>query len=92
VLDTELHLPTSDEAALVVDLDLASLAAEWQVFVRNGERIRAEYSIYGDAEFDAGRRAVLEGFLARDRIYHTPWGARLEDRARRNLERALAGA
>ncbi len=89
VLDTKRHLPTIDESRAVVDLDLEPLSETWEIFQRNAIHLRVEFLHLGDEAFHEGRRRFLEAMLARERIYSTPWGARLEVRARRNLERAL---
>jgi predicted metal-dependent HD superfamily phosphohydrolase len=91
VLDTKAHAPSTAEAAPVIDLDLAPLAAPWPQFVANGELIRREYAHVAEAEFAAGRAVFLQRMLARPRIYWTPFGAALEPLARANLQRALAG-
>ena len=76
----------------MIDLDLASLALPRPQYVANGARIRAEYAAVDDATFDPGRRAFMEAYLARERIFWTPWGAPLEARARANLRLDLAEA
>ena len=86
VLDTKTHLPTVEPSALVIDLDLSSLAAPREVFVANTEKLRLEYAQFTREEFDHGRLGFLEKFLDRDRIFCTDWGARFEADARRNLE------
>lgn len=90
VLDTKTHVPSIEASKLIMDLDLASLALARPEFVRNGARIRAEYAAIDDTTFYAGRRAFMEAFLARERIYWTDWGAALEGRARENLRLDLA--
>lgn len=89
VRDTHRHVPTSDAARAVIDLDLEPLSETWDVFHRNALHIRVEYRHVDDATFAAGRKRFLEAMLDRKRIYWTTWGERLEDRTRRNLERAL---
>lgn len=89
VLDTRTHVPTCDPSRTVIDLDLYSLAEEREIFERDGRRIRAEYAHIGDDEFHEGRRRFFLELLARDRLYWTSWGARLEETARLNLRRAL---
>ncbi len=89
VLDTVQHEPSCDASAAVLDLDLSSLASDWPRFRANTDDIRAEYSCYSDDDFYRGQREVFERFLARDRIYHTSWGAGLEATARANLARAI---
>lgn len=89
VLDTAGHRPSCRAAAAVLDLDLAALAAPPAVFDANTADIRAEYAHVADADFNAGRARFYADFLARPRLYHTAWGARLEAPARANLRRAL---
>lgn len=85
VLDTKKHVPTIEASKLVIDLDLASLALPRDEFEANGARLREEFAALDDAEFEAGRIAFMEAFLARERIFWTEWGAPLEERARENL-------
>jgi predicted metal-dependent HD superfamily phosphohydrolase len=89
VRDTATHDPSDDRSALVIDLDLMSLAAEPDVFDRNTADIRAEYATVPDDVFEENQLRVLESFLQKERIYRTDWGAGLEDDARRNLERVV---
>jgi len=84
-------LPTGVDAQLLVDIDLAILAADEARFAEYERQIRAEYAFVPEATFRARRRAVLGGFLERERIFSTP---RLRDelapRARANLAKAIA--
>jgi predicted metal-dependent HD superfamily phosphohydrolase len=91
VLDTKAHVPSVPESAPVIDLDLSPLALPWERFAANSAAIRREYAHLPDAEFAAGRRAFLQRMLARPRLYWTGSGARLEEPARANLRRAIAG-
>jgi predicted metal-dependent HD superfamily phosphohydrolase len=59
------------DLALLLDLDLAVLAAAWPEYLTYTQQIRREYAIYPDAIYRPGRRRVLEAFLARPRLYHT---------------------
>lgn len=90
VLDTEQHLPSIPEARTVIDLDLASLGAEWSVFASNTAALRCEFSHVDEARFAAGQRRMCERFLGRDVIYHTDWGQAFEAQARKNLKRCLS--
>jgi predicted metal-dependent HD superfamily phosphohydrolase len=79
------------DLALLLDLDLSTLAAtptEYRVYA---EAIRREYGHIADDQYCAGRQRVLEGFLNRDRIYRT---GRLrvlwEESARANITCELA--
>ena len=84
-------LPTDVDAQLLVDIDLAILAADEARFAEYERQIRAEYAFVPEATFRARRRAVLGGFLERERIFSTPrLRDELEPRARANLANALA--
>jgi len=83
--------PQGADAQLLVDIDLSILGAPAQRFDESDMQVRAEYSHVADAAYREGRRAILQGFLARARLYSTDYfHSRLEDRARVNLQRALA--
>jgi predicted metal-dependent HD superfamily phosphohydrolase len=88
VLDTKAHAPTVPGAAVVLDLDLMSLAVPWPEFQRNTQRIRAEYAHVADADFATGRARFFTAMLARERLFHSPFGAGWEAAARANLRRA----
>ncbi|CEA07266.1 hypothetical protein BN1051_00578 [Arthrobacter saudimassiliensis] len=91
---TAQHRPADgdDDGALLSDADLAVLSRDpggYAAYVRD---IRAEYAHVPEEAFRQGRRQVLEGLLAADRLYATAEGRRRwEDRARRNLAAELAG-
>lgn len=89
---TKQHEPIPDDpdAQFFIDADLAILGAEPEVYRNYLAAIRREYSWADDAHFAAGRRKVLERFLARENIYHTPeMHQRLEQQARANLRQEL---
>jgi predicted metal-dependent HD superfamily phosphohydrolase len=68
------------------DADLAILGAAEQRYARYAADIRKEYAWVPDADYRAGRRKVLEAFLARERVYRTDvLFAEGEDAARRNM-------
>jgi len=81
-----------EETALLLDCDLAVLAAPAPVYDRYEAGVRAEYLRIVPAElYEAGRRAFLEGLAARPRLFlsdelHAAW----HDAAVANLRRALA--
>ncbi len=90
VLATRAHHANTSDARLTVDIDLTILGVSPAAFDVFERRIRAEYAHVPDELFVAGRRAVLEGFLARDTIYATPiLHDRLERAARDNLARRI---
>jgi predicted metal-dependent HD superfamily phosphohydrolase len=83
--------PLSGDAALMVDLDLAGLAADWDTCWSHASAIRREYAWVSDEDFRYGRAAFLEALLARPALYHHPWFKQeLEHRARENVTRQAA--
>lgn len=82
--------PETHDCALMLDLDLSILGQPPEVFAIYEQQIRTEYRWVPEEQYRAGRVAVLEGFLARSTIYHTPFfQVRLEAQARWNLERSI---
>ena len=83
-------LPASSDARLLTDIDLAILGAEPARFSEYERQIRREYAHVPAPLFFAKRREILQGFLAREPLFHTPLcRARLEAAARRNLAAAI---
>ena len=81
--------PCADpDTALMLDIDLAGFARPWNKFDADNERIRAEFAIYDEATYRAGRVAFLRGLLDRGPIYRTLTD--LEAPARANIERHIA--
>ena len=93
VLATADHRAEADEpdTGVLVDADLSILGAGEGRYDEYRQAIRVEYGHLDDETYRAGRRRVLEGFLARARIFATARAQdALEDRARRNLAGELA--
>lgn len=84
----------ADEAAdmaLFLDMDLSVLGAPAAAFDRYEEGVREEYAHVPEPAFRAGRRRILEGFLARPSLFLSDWGReRFEAAARANLARSVA--
>jgi predicted metal-dependent HD superfamily phosphohydrolase len=81
----------ASDCALFLDMDLAILASPAAPFAAYEAAVRREYGWVPEPMWIAGRRRVLEGFLARPNIYASPqFRARCEAAARRNLNQALA--
>jgi len=93
ILATAKHaLPDSAprETAAFLDADLAILGASRDVYDTYTQNVRAEYRHMADEDFRAGRKAILQAFLERDRLYFTTAGqARFEATARANLRREI---
>lgn len=84
-------LPRTIDEQVMLDVDLAILGARDPVFDGYEGQVRAEYQTVPESFFRANRRRILQGFLARERIYHTGlFHGRFEAQARRNLARSIA--
>jgi predicted metal-dependent HD superfamily phosphohydrolase len=93
ILATITHqAPDGDiNAQILLDADLAPLAADESAFIRQSMALRKEYAWLSEEEFQANRARLLGSFLERDRIYQTDeLYTSLESQARRNLEKALS--
>jgi predicted metal-dependent HD superfamily phosphohydrolase len=83
--------PQSGDQEILLDVDLGILGTRPAVFDAYERQIRAEYASVPEPQFRANRRRILQGFLARKRIYHTTLCfERYEAPARANLARSIA--
>ena len=94
ILLTVRHEPRPGDRAssLMADADLFILGSapdDYDAYVR---AVRAEYAHVTGAHWQAGRPAVIERFLRRERIYTGDWPGRdeRETQARRNITREIA--
>jgi predicted metal-dependent HD superfamily phosphohydrolase len=82
--------PLSQDARLLVDIDLSILGQPQEVYDSYEKSIREEYSWVPAVEYVAARSGILRGFMDRPRLYVTD---RFESmyglEARKNLKRAL---
>jgi predicted metal-dependent HD superfamily phosphohydrolase len=95
ILLTRAHSAGPDDRAgqLLLDADLAILGAAEGAYDRYAAAIRREYAWVPEEDYRAGRRRVLESFMARPRLYNTEaLCARAEAAARANLRREIAGS
>ncbi len=82
--------PQSADQELLLDVDLAILGAPPAVFDAYERQIVREYQSVESAAFRSNRRRILQGFLDRERIYHTRQFHELrEAQARSNLGRSI---
>ncbi|RIQ28156.1 HD domain-containing protein [Jiangella rhizosphaerae] len=82
--------PGDGNGAVLCDADLAVLAGPPSDYAAYAAAVRDDYAHVSDADFAAGRAAVLEGLLDRPALYRTETGhRRWEDPARHNLETEL---
>lgn len=86
-------VPQTQDEFVLIDVDLSILGAEELRFAEYERQIRVEYGFVPEPVFLQKRRAILASFLARPHIYSTAhFRAALEERARRNLARAIEHA
>ncbi|MEW6304910.1 MAG: hypothetical protein AB1705_15660 [Verrucomicrobiota bacterium] len=90
ILATRTHRAASADAKVLIDADLAILAASQRRYSAYAQAIRQEYAWVKEADYRAGRARVLQHFLNRKRLFYTSLMERVETRARRNLRRELA--
>lgn len=83
------HRPEAHDLAgqVLCDADLAILAADPDRYSSYTRGVRKEYASVPDADFAAGRAAVLRDLLAKESLFHTEQGRRRwEQLARANVE------
>jgi predicted metal-dependent HD superfamily phosphohydrolase len=87
------HRPdqADDDGALLCDADLSVLGGEPEPYARYVAAVREDYAHIGDADFAAGRAAVVRHLLELDPLFHSERARELWlDAARRNLQGELA--
>ena len=92
IVSTQKHKPLSNsiDNLLFLDLDLSILGASGDRYLKYAQNIRKEYSWLSDRDYQLGRRRVLKGFLARNKIYYTNYFYwQLEQQARANLNQEI---
>jgi predicted metal-dependent HD superfamily phosphohydrolase len=83
-------VPQSNDARVLVDVDLSILGESPERFDEYERQVREEYSWVPEFLFKRERRKILEEFLARPAIFSTElFRERYEAQARANLERSL---
>lgn len=89
---TERHDPEPGDrrGQALCDADLAILAAPPERYREYAAGVRREYARFSDADFRAGRLAVLADLAARDTLFRTTYALEhWEPRARENLAREM---
>src|SRR5512139_2428954 len=82
-------VPQDAASRLLVDIDLAILAAPEPRYSEYEAQIRKEYAFVDAAAWRVERQKMLRSFSDRAFIYGSPEFRNLETRARRNLERSI---
>jgi len=91
ILATKKHEASTPDAALVVDIDMAILAAPWPDYLRYAENVAREYlPVYGPDAYKAGRCEMFLKPAQHRRIFLTEIFAQREDAAQRNIRHELA--
>jgi predicted metal-dependent HD superfamily phosphohydrolase len=84
--------PKTPDEALIQDIDLGILGSPRERFQEYEEQVRREFRWVPGFIFRRRRREMLESFLCRKAVYHTPWfRANREPAARVNLTWAIEG-
>jgi len=90
IMATKTHAATTEDEALLVDLDLAVLARPATGYDAYAKAVRQEFSRFPGFLYRPGRKKALRHFLEKNRIYQTDYfHQRFEDAARTNLEREI---
>lgn len=91
ILATKSHKRSDDsDTNFLLDIDLAILGKDWNVYENYVHQIRKEYSIYPDFLYNPGRKKVLTHFLEFDAIFKTDYfKEKYEKMARENIQREI---
>jgi predicted metal-dependent HD superfamily phosphohydrolase len=84
------HRAALPDEALLCDIDLSILGRSPEEYSRYVAGVRREYDWVSDADWRAGRAAVLRSFMERPAIYHTNEYTALETPARANMEAEIS--
>ncbi len=93
ILDTKSHkAPNTKDGQFMLDIDLSILGTAAPIYDDFELNIRREYKHVPAFIFRKKRKAILQGFLDRDRLYMTGYfHDTLESNARINLIRTISG-
>ena len=93
IIGTKAHcLPPSHDTAsgrLFMDFDTAILGAEPKIYEQYRKNIRAEYGIYPDLLYNAGRKKALQAFLEKPIFLTNLFKEKYEKQARANITQEL---
>ncbi len=87
ILATKSHIQsTSSDTNYFTDSDLSILGQSWELYLSYSKNVRSEYCIYPDIVYNAGRKKILNYFLAMERIFKTNFFYdKFEAQAKQNL-------
>jgi len=91
ILTKEHVAPETNDAKIMLDIDLSILGTQPHIYVHFEKDIRSEYKRVPSFIFKKKRKEILRRFLEKPKIYKTPYFyERLETQARENLKTAIA--
>jgi len=92
ILETKSHdAPSTLDGRFMLDIDLSILGTPPSIYDQFEVDVRREYRRVPRFIFAKKRKVILEGFLARERLYATEYfNDKLERQARDNLTRAIS--
>lgn len=79
----------NEDIRLILDFDLCILASKENHYNKYRKGVRKEYKHVPIKLFKAGRRAVLQSFLKREKIFLNNINKNLEKKARKNLRNEI---
>lgn len=84
---TEKHISFDEKSAIFLDVDMAYLGADYDIFLNVRKKVREEYSNYSDNDFAKGTINFYLSMLRKDKIYQSDYGLlRYEQNARYNMD------
>lgn len=83
-------IPCDNDESLLVDIDLSILGCTSEHYDQFEAWVKEEYKLIPSFIYKKKRKEILEGFLARERIYsHEYFFDKFEQSARKNLRNAI---
>jgi len=83
-------VPAGPNFHVLLDADLATLAADYDEYNEYAQAIRQEFAFVPEEQYRIGRRQVLTSFLERERIFLTEaMYQQHEQAARNNIQREI---
>ena len=84
--ETKTHEATCKHNALFLDADLAILGSNAQKYKQYCEKVRKEYALYNNENYNKGRKKVLKHFLEKERVYVSEFfHKKYEKQAKQNI-------
>ena len=91
ILTKDHAAPQTQDAKLMLDIDLSILGSAPQIYAQFEKDVRKEYRLVPTFIFKSKRKDILQSFIDRSPLYNTAYfQERLEVQAKRNLELAIS--